>query len=221
MNNLSINVNEQVYLKSPESSDLGKKIITSAIELINEIGFEDFTFKKLAKTISSTEASIYRYFESKHHLLMYLVLWYWGWQQYRLTLRIINVDCASERLKRAIEILTEQVKEDSKFSQINEVLLNKIVISESTKIYLNKNVDVVNELGIFLVYKELVQTVSDIIMEINPSFKYPHMLISTVIEGSHHQRFFAKHLPRLTDVVKGEDAITTFYQELITKTISK
>jgi AcrR family transcriptional regulator len=220
MNILSVTVNDKVYLKSPESSPIGKNIIAAAIELIDSIGFEDFTFKKLAKNISSTEASVYRYFESKHHLLLYLVLWYWGWQHYRLTLRLANVDCPDERLTRAIEILTEKIEQDSNFSQINEVTLNRIVIAESTKVYMNKKVDTVNNLGLFLIYKDLVEMVSEIILEINPNFKYPHMLISTIIEGSHHQRFFAEHLPRLTDVVPGEDALTTFYQELIKKTIS-
>lgn len=219
-NNLSIQINENVYLKSPETSELGRKIVKGSIELIEEIGFEDFNFKKLANHISSTEASIYRYFESKHLLLSYLVLWYWGWQQYRLILRITNIEDPFDRLRRAILVLTEEVEEDIKFSQINEALLNKIVIAESSKIFLNKKVERDNNSGFFLPYKELVQVVSDIILEINPTFKYPHMLVSTIIEGSHHQRYFAQHLPRLTNVVEGEDAITSFYQELVTKIIS-
>lgn len=213
--NINISVNDNVYLKNPDSSNLGKKIIEGSIDLIDEIGFEEFNFKKLAKNISSTEASIYRYFESKHHLLIYLVLWYWGWQEYRLLLRLTNVECPKERLKRAITTLTEKIVEDSNFSQINEVKLNRIVNSESSKIYLNKAVEKDNEQGYFLQYKDLVQRVSDIILEITPEFKYPHMLVSTVIEGAHHQRFFAEHLPRLTDIVEGEDAITSFYKELV------
>ena len=70
-------------------------------------------------------------------------------------------------------------------------------------------------------YKEVVQRVSDIILEIKSDFKYPHMLVSTVIEGSHHQRFFAEHLPRLTDIVEGEDAVSTFYIELVFNEIGK
>jgi hypothetical protein len=41
------------------------------------------------------------------------------------------------------------------------------------------------------------------------------MLVSTIIEGAHHQRFFADHLPRLTDIVEGEDAVTSFYLQLV------
>ncbi len=212
---ISIKVNENVYLKDPESSDLGRRIVQGSIELIHEIGFEDFTLRKLAKLIKSTEASIYRYFESKHHLLVYLVLWYWGWQEYRLVMRTMNIEDPRDRLERAVQLLTEEVQQDSDFLQVDEVKLNQIVIAESSKIYLNKKVDAENEKGFFLQYKEIVERVSNIILEINPRFKYPHMLVSTVIEGAHHQRFFSKHLPRLTDTIKGEDAITTFYSELV------
>ena len=45
------------------------------------------------------------------------------------------------------------------------------------------------------------------------------MLISTLIEGAHHQRFFAQHLPRLTDAVNGEDAIIEFSKEVTFKAI--
>jgi AcrR family transcriptional regulator len=219
LNKIDIKINENVYLKSPQSSKLGQKILTGSIDLVDEIGFEEFTFKKLAKHISSTEASIYRYFESKHHLLIYLVLWYWGWQEYRLVMKLTNIDSPEERLKRAIKILTEKIQKDSTFSLIDEHKLNRIVISESSKVYLNKAVDKDNRLGFFNQYKEIVNRVSNIVLEINPEFQYAQMLISTIIEGSHHQRFFAEHLPRLTNVVEGEDIVTKFYSELVFKEI--
>lgn len=217
--NMRIQVNEKVFLKTPDSSVLGSKILSGSIDLIEDMGFENFTFKKLAQYISSTEASVYRYFESKHHLLIYLVLWYWGWQEYRMDMRLANIEDPKERLRRAIILLTEKIERDSTFSQINEVKLNQIVIKESSKAYLNKEVDRDNKLGFFMRYKEVVHRVSEIIHEINPTFKYPHMLVSTVIEGAHHQRFFAEHLPRLTDVVMGEDAVSNFYVELVFKEI--
>lgn len=219
LNNIEIRVNEKIYLKDPESSELGRKMVESGIDLIDQIGFEAFTFKKLAVKIGSTEASIYRYFESKHRLLIYLTCWYWRWLDYRLVLATTNIDSAEERLKRAIKVLVDVVEEDSDFSHINEVKLNRIIISESSKAYLNKLVDKENKEGFFLAFKGLVERVSDIILEINPSYKYPHMLVSTIIEGAHHQRFFAEHLPRLTDVVKGEDAATQFSIQTIFKAI--
>lgn len=219
LTSVGIKINECIYLKDPESSDLGKKIITGSIDLIDEIGFEAYTFRKLAKIIQSTEASIYRYFENKHKLLLYLTSWYWSWMEYRLVFRLANIPSAVERLKIAVSVLTETVTEDGGFSHIDEVKLNRIVIEDSSKVYLTRNVDEENKEGVYLGYKNLVGRVSDIISEIDPKFKYPHMLISTVVEGAHHQRFFAQHLPRLTDVVEGEDSIIEFYTQMVLSTI--
>jgi AcrR family transcriptional regulator len=200
---------------------LGRSIISVGIDLIDELGFEAFTFRKLSQKIGTTEASIYRYFESKQRLLIYLSSWYWRWVDYRLILAIANVDSAEERLKRAITLVVKQVEQDSNFSHIDEVKLNRIIISESSKAYLNKHVDDENKEGFFQDYKKLVGRISSIILEINPDYKYPHMLVSTVIEGAHLQRYFAQHLPRLTDVVAGEDSATEFSIQLVFTAILK
>ena len=60
---IQIAVDEKLFLKDPNSSELGKKIVKHSIELIDKIGFESFTFKKLALEIGATEPSVYRYFE--------------------------------------------------------------------------------------------------------------------------------------------------------------
>lgn len=220
LSNIKIEVNKNLYLKNPESSKLGKKILAGGIALIDDLGFEDFTFKKLAQKIESTEASIYRYFESKHKFLLYLNAWYWAWMEYRFVFSTVNIDDACKRLGIAIKLLTETVEEDGNIPHINEITLYKIVISESAKSYSTKSVDSDNDLGAYMGYKQLVQRVCDIILEINSEYKYPHMLVSTIIEGSHHQRFFSEHLPRLTDSVEGEDSVVTFYCDLITKAIN-
>lgn len=216
---VSIRVNEKVYAKDPTSTELGRRIVRSSIDLIDELGFESFTFKKLATEIGSTEASVYRYFENKHNLLTYLTMWYWGWMEYRVVMSILNIDDPKVRLRKAIVTLTESIEEDSTFSQVNEVKLNRIVIQESSKVYFSKHVIEDNKVGFFKVYKDLVHRVAEIILEINPSFKYPHMLVSTVVEGAHHQRYFAENLPRLTDVIEGEDAVTTFFTEMAEREI--
>ncbi|MGZ5010791.1 MAG: TetR/AcrR family transcriptional regulator, partial [Methylobacter sp.] len=65
-------MNDKLFLRDPEQSELGKKIILHSIQLIHKNGFEAFTFKKLAEAIGTTEAGIYRYFENKHRLLIYI-----------------------------------------------------------------------------------------------------------------------------------------------------
>jgi len=216
---IHIEVNSELYLKKPDSSELGRRIISGSIELINELGFEEFTFKKLGNKIGSPESSIYRYFESKHTLLIYLTSWFWSWIEYRLVFATINIDSPIDKLKRTIKILTQPVVVDKSFSYIDEVLLHKIIITESVKVFHTKDVDDEDEKGYFKSYKQVVQRVGDMVLEINPKFKFPHMLISTVIEGANHQRYFAQHLPALTNVEKGKENIVEFYTDLIFKVV--
>ena len=216
MNDLQVHmaIDSNLYCKDPESSDLGKKIVMNGIKMIHELGYESFTFKKLGAQIHSNESSIYRYFESKHTFLIYMVNWYWSWIEFKLELLTTNVSSAEEKLDKAVQLLTEQVKEDDTFTFINQVTLNKIIIAESVKAYHTKQVDKENEKGFYKTYKRVVQRVCDFVLEINPQFKFPHMLVSTIIEGAHHQRFFSEHLPSLTDFEEGKNNIVEFYKQL-------
>jgi AcrR family transcriptional regulator len=187
--------------------------------MIHELGFDEFTFRKLGQRINSPEASVYRYFESKHKLLLYLTSWYWAWMEYRIVFATVNVESPIERLNRVIDLITQRIQNDENFSHIDEVKLQMIVTSESSKAYLTKQVDAENKEGMFSAYKELVRRVSGIILEVNPNYPYPHMLTSSLIESIHHQRFFADHLPRLTNVIQGEDAVRSFCKDLIYHTV--
>ena len=212
---VNIAISNALYIRNPESTDLGRKIVSTSIKMIDELGFESFTFKKLGKEIASNESSIYRYFESKHALLVYLVSWYWSWVEYKLVFSTTNVSDPSAKLLTAVELLTQDVIEDTSISFVNEVSLHRIIITESSKAYHTKDIDKENSKGYYKTYKRVVQRVSDIVQEIHPTYAYPHMLISTVIEGAHHQRYFSKHLPSLTDVAEGKNNITQFYTELV------
>ena len=211
---IKINVSSDFYLKSPDESALGRTIVATSIELIHQLGFEAFTIKKLSTKIGSPESSIYRYFESKHMILVYLIQWYWTWIEYRLVFGLNNLASPELKLTKAIQMLTETIEEDSSFSHINEILLDKIIITEAVKAYFTKQNNQ-SKKDHFAAYIRVVQRVSDIILEIKPTYKFSHMLISTVIEGSHQQRFFAKNLPSLTDVNSDEEYITKFYTQLV------
>jgi AcrR family transcriptional regulator len=220
LTNIHIKVNEKLYLKDPESSELGKKILHHGVSMIHKLGFEHFTFQKLAKQIKTTEASIYRYFESKAKLLLYLTNWYWAWMEYRLTFETANIMSAKKRLEISIQILTEE-KQELKSDLFDFSKLHQLVMIESSKSFLLKEVDQINKEGAYLNLKKVVAFLSGMIKELNPHYKYPQMLVSTIIEGIHQQRFFADHLPRLTNSIKGEDSIAKFYKELLFKSIEK
>jgi AcrR family transcriptional regulator len=213
--NIQIEVNSKLYSKKPDSSELGQNILSKSIELIDEIGFEAFTFKKLGVAINSPESSIYRYFKNKHMLLVYLTSWYWSWIEYEIVIATANVESPKERLLKSVGVLTKPIMKNNLIPYINEILLSNIIISESIKSYHTKNVDEENKKGYFKTYKMVVQRVSNILLEVKPDFQFPHMLISTIIEGSHHQKYFAEHLPQLTDVNKENNAIEKFYTEMV------
>jgi len=199
LQSIKVAINEKVYIKDPESSNLGKRIIENSILIIDELGFEAFTFKKLGIRIKSNESSIYRYFESKHKLLVYLTLWYWGWQEYQLVFATNGISDPKEKLKKAIAIVTRTIEEDVSFSHINEVLLNKIIINESSKSFLTKQVDNENKEGYFLIYKRLVNRLGDMILAVKPDYPYALSLSSTILEGAMHQHFLKEHFPTLTN----------------------
>lgn len=220
LSNIKIQVNEKIYVKDPESSTLGKKIIQESIILIDEIGFEDFTFKKLGERIGSNESSIYRYFDSKHKLLVYLSSWYWGWMEYRLVLSTSNINEPMEKLKRAITIVTEKIEDDSTTLHINEAILNRIIIIQFTKTLLTKEVDEENKEGFFLVYKRVINRIIDIMRDVNPEYLFAKSLASSVVEGSLHQHFLKDHLKTITNCNE-ENSPTDFYLDLVRKTLSK
>lgn len=213
--NIQIEVNKELYCKKPDTSELGQKILSKSIELIDEIGFEAFTFKKLGAAINSPESSIYRYFKNKHMLLVYLTSWYWSWIEYEIVIATANIESPKERLLKSVGVLTKPIMENTLIPYINETLLSNIIISESIKSYHTKDVDEENKKGYFKTYKRVVKRVSDILIELKPEFQYPHMLISTVIDGAHHQKYFAEHLPALTDFNKENNAIEKFYTEMV------
>jgi len=213
--NIEIEVNQELYSKKPNSSELGQKILSKSIKLIDEMGFEAFTFKKLGVEINSPESSIYRYFKNKHILLVYLTSWYWSYIEYELVFTTSNVESPKDRLLKSISVLTKPIKENTLAPYINETRLSNIIFSESIKSYHTKSVDEENRKGYFKSYKQVVQRVSDIILELKPDFEYPHMLVSTIIEGAHHQKYFAEHLPSLTDSNKENNAIERFYIEMV------
>ncbi len=201
---LQIRINSAVYLKDPESSKLGKKIVDVGTQLIDEVGFEHFTFKKLAEKINSTEASIYRYFENKHKFLIYLISWYWTWQEYQLILNTQNIADPKDRLRVAMKVIALPNLDEISLSTLNKEALHRIVIAESPKTYLIKEVDDDNKHGFYWPYKRLCSKISEIIQEINPAYLYPTAFVSTIIESAHHQLYFSKHLPRLTEIQQSD-----------------
>ncbi len=202
---IRISLNEALFQRNPQETTLGKKIIKNSIILIDEIGFEAFNFKKLAARIASTEASVYRYFENKHMLLLYLVSWYWEWVSFLIDINTMNISDPKRRLDIIIETLVSASEDNPSIEYVNESILHRIIISESSKVYHTKEVDLENKEGLFLNYKKLSEKVAGAISALNPAFPYPRTLASNLFEMVNNHIYFALHLPSLTDVQVKKD----------------
>ncbi len=208
MPNLVFKLNEHLYLRDPQHTLLGQRIIHASIDMIDRLGFEQFTFKKLAEEIDSTEASVYRYFENKHRLLLYLIAWYWNWMEYRIDLFTSGISDPKQKLKRCVKVLAEEKKYDPNFEFVNEEALYHIVVAELDKTFLTKWVDEDNKEGLFGGFKSLCKKIAGWVTEVNPDYPYPNSLISTLLLTAKQQVFFAAHLPSLTNIHKEESGQT-------------
>ncbi len=218
-----IAVNEALYLRNPENSDLGKKIIRSSIELIHQKGFEAFTFKKLADHIGTTEAGVYRYFENKHKLLLYLSAWYWEWLEFQIVFATNNISDPFVKLEKVIALLTAPVEDDEETTHVNETLLHQIIIEESSKTYLTKHVESDNKQHFFKPYKNLITVIANMIHECDHHYKFPRSLATTIMEMAHFQNYFMVHLPALTDFgsSNNEKEVISFLRDLVFSSLKK
>lgn len=206
MPTLLFKLNDHLYLRDPQHTSLGQSIVRASINMIDRLGFEQFTFKKLAEEIDSTEASIYRYFENKHRLLLYLIAWYWSWMEYRIDLFTNGITDPKEKLRACLRVIAEEKKFDPSFEFINEEALYHIVVAELDKTFLTKWVDEDNKEGLFGGFKSLCKKIAGWVNEVNPDYPYANSLISTVLLTAKQQVFFAEHLPALTNIKKNEGA---------------
>lgn len=219
LSSLKINVNPCLYIKDPESSDLGQNIILQSIELINELGIENFNFKKLGKNIQSNESSIYRYFENKYKLLQYLSALYWGILEYRLVIETNAEENTSKKLLKAIRILTLTPQNIACYSNLDQLKLRDIVISEFTKSYHHKHVDSDNDDGNFTNYKRLVLRFVEIIKEAKPNYEYPKSLACQIIEGALQQYFMQRHFTSLVDSTEDKQ-VYLFFKNITTSVLN-
>ncbi|MBS3739664.1 TetR family transcriptional regulator [Mesohalobacter halotolerans] len=219
LSSLKLNISSCLYLKDPESSELGHKILSKSIEMIHELGIESFNFKKLGQQIDSNESSIYRYFENKYRLLQYLSAMYWGIIEYRLVIETNAIEDCSKKLLMAIKILTLKPKGIDSYSDFDQLKLRDIIIEEFTKSYHHKDIDSDNEDGNFKIYKRLILRIVEMINNVDPSYNFPKALACHIVEGALQQYYIQRHFKSLTDR-KAETQVYKFYKDMILKVLN-
>lgn len=220
---IQIQLNEKLYVRDPSQTEVGRNIIKHGVIMIEKLGFEDFTIKKLANKLKTNESSIYRYFANKHRLLLYLIDWYWRWMEYLVMVHTNNIQDPIKKIDIILDILLLKIDDDwAGGLDLDKKILNQLVIKEGSKAYLTNHVSADNKQQLFKSYKDLCARIAGIFIEVNPQYKYSRSLTSTVLEMVHHQYFFMHNLPRLTDFgdTKDETEIINFMKELIKSSLN-
>jgi AcrR family transcriptional regulator len=214
---VQVRMNERLFLRNPETSELGRRIVRQGILMYDEIGFEEATFKKLAERMSTKEASIYRYFENKHRLLVYLVAWYWQWLEYQLVFQTNNLVDPQEKLERLLRLILLKDLDTFASDDIDIRALHRVVIRESSKAYLTHHVTEDNRQQLFKPYKDLCGRIAALILDYRPDYPFARSRASSLIETAHYQTFFMQNLPMLTDfgISNDEGQLLEFLRHLL------
>ena len=218
---VQIRVSDRIYAKDPDSSELGRNIIRESVELIDELGLDAFTFKKLATSLSTTESTVYRYFENKHRLLVYLTSWYWGWLEYEIVLGTSNIAEPEDLLKKMIDIICTPVLENQVHDLLDISKLHNIIISESPKAFQTKLVEMEAKEGFFTNFIRINDRIIKVIKNINPAYPHPRALASMLLDAAGNQQFLSLHFPSLSDVGLSENNLGQFLNSVVKKSISK
>lgn len=203
------------FKKEPESSELGRRIVAEGLPLLYELGFEAFTFRKLAERLQTTEASVYRYFENKHHLLLYYMSMYWLWLEYHLTFGVQNLNDPRVRLHKALEMISMPGKLHWGFDEFSFDRMQELVVAEWGRVYYTREIDAENQAGLFTDYIRFCQRLSEMIAEAAPEYPYPNSLVSATMNVLFVQRFYSGHFPSLSDLQENDQRITHFVKNMV------
>lgn len=220
LRNWQTRLNPKLFKKDPLSSDLGMRISKEGLLLFAEVGFDGFTFKKLAERLNTTESSIYRYFDNKHRFLIYLIAHYWLWLEYQILFHVNAFSSPLDQLHKAIEILCHSEELGWTFDHLDRKALHKVLIDASLRAYYSDEVDSENQDGLFSDYKRLNQRLCTLLIHCAPNYPHPKALISTLFETIHSQQFYATHLPSLTDLDHKKGHVFNFVKTLVNNSIT-
>lgn len=196
-----------LYLRDPEDTELGRRIVGEGILLMEKLGYEQFTFKKLAAKLKSTEASVYRYFSSKGQFLDYCNAWYWTWLTYRLELRTRNLLDPKRELEVAIDVLGEASKPDLDVPHIDEPVLHRLVVSEGKR---SAGVEDTRR-DVSVRDKPLLRfrnRLAEIINRLNPKYPYPRALAMTLILSVHGQLAYSLETHDISEATAAKNPLS-------------
>ena len=187
------------------ASPMGLRILAEGLALMNAIGLEAFTFKKLAERIGCTEVTVYHYFANKQRLLQYYFQVYWLWLATHCQQEGRALKDPVARLHGGIRALCGLWPADTFAAQFDPSDLRDLVINEGSKSFMHKNVDSDNKLKLFKPYKDLCTHIATELKACAPRMKTPRSFATTLVEMAHSLEFAMHHLPALTELSVKKD----------------
>lgn len=187
------------------ASPMGTRILAEGLVLMNKIGLEAFTFKKLAERMGSTEVTVYHYFANKQRLLQYYFQVYWLWLATHCQQEGRGLKDPLERLQGDIRAIAGLWPVDARAAQFDPSDLRELVINEGSKSFMHKNVDSDNKLQLFKPYKDLCGHIAIELKACSPRMKNARSFATTLVEMAHSLEFAMHHLPALTELSEKKD----------------
>lgn len=194
-----------LVLRDPLSTPLGRDLLAQGLALMDELGLEAFTFRKLAARMGTTEVTVYKYFPNKHRLLQYYFQLYWLWLRRLCGREIERARDPREALRRCVESICGVWPRSLPPLPLEPHRLRRLVIDEGMKSYLHKRVDADNARRLFAPYKALSAFLADRLVACRPTVPMPRSFATTVIEMAHSLPFAMEHLPSLTELSRRKD----------------
>jgi hypothetical protein len=123
-----------------------------------------------------------------------------------------------EKLIKAINVITQVIRDDPKTPYIDESILSRIIISEFNKTLFTKEVDQEKQEGYLLVYLRITLRIVAMIEEVNPNYPCSKTLASSITGENLHQNYLKDHFKTITNLSPIE-SIADFYTDIIKKVL--
>lgn len=190
--------------------------MTGGLDLLNSKGYLHFTFKELANSIKSTEASIYRYFDSKEQFLTYCSANYWVQLKHRLGMYTLNITDSKIYFERIMDVLLDDLQDQQYLLLANKDFTR---FRESSCRYGIPILGILKDSGsreaLLADYESLMGEVyhfiEDTVEKVVPNSGFKDVLASAILSNTHIQlsraKFISEHLsnPRKIDTKRVRD----------------
>lgn len=200
-----MNLHFQVHIPSrmaqhdPSLSRTGLKILNTAIQMIADEGYEVFHLSRLAEKADTVESTVYRYFENKHKLLLYISGWYWAYLDFSIDYESRNLNEPRQILNKAIEMMAGKDLPQNNSLIGDPQLIHRIIIMEFSKIYITQLALEDNKEGYFVYFKSFVNKIAKLLSEVMSGYKFPRSFAFLLVSGIYQQAYVAEKLPALSE----------------------